>query len=102
MKMLQKSKNLIARYGLLVATLMVLAGTATAGTGGTTFDTIYTTVRGWAEGTLGKLLAVSAFIIGMGIGIVRQSVLAIVLGLAFAVSLAYAPAVIDSIFTFAL
>jgi conjugal transfer pilus assembly protein TraA len=102
MKMLQTSKTLISRYGLLLATLMVLGGTAFAGTGGTTFDTIYTTVRGWAEGTLGKLLAVSAFIIGMGIGIVRQSVLAIVLGLAFAVSLAYAPAVIDSIFTFAL
>lgn len=102
MKLLQTSKTLISRYGLLLATLMVIGGTAFAGTGGTTFDTIYTTVRGWAEGTLGKLLAVSAFIIGMGIGIVRQSVLAIVLGLAFAVSLAYAPAVIDSIFTFAL
>ena len=102
MKLLQTSKTLISRYGLLLATLMVIGGTAFAGTGGTTFDTIFTTVRGWAEGTLGKLLAVSAFIIGMGIGIVRQSVLAIVLGLAFAVSLAYAPAVIDSIFTFAL
>jgi|KBSMisStandDraft_5_1062788.scaffolds.fasta_scaffold922292_2 conjugal transfer pilus assembly protein TraA len=102
MKLLAKSKTLISRYGLLVATLMVVASTASAGAGGTTFDTIYTTVRGWAEGTLGKLLAVSAFLIGMGIGIVRQSVLAIVLGLAFAVSLAYAPAVIDSIFTFAL
>ena len=102
MKLLANTKTLISRYGLLVATLMMVATTASAGAGGTTFDTIYTTVRGWAEGTLGKLLAVSAFLIGMGIGIVRQSVLAIVLGLAFAVSLAYAPAVIDSIFTFAL
>jgi len=102
MKMLQKSKNLISRYGLLVATLMVVAASANAGTGGASFNTIYQTIRDWAEGTLGKILAISAFIIGMGIGIVRQSILAIVLGLAFAVSMAYAPAVIDGVFTFAL
>lgn len=95
-------RSLAGRYGLLVATLMVISGFSFAGTGGATFDTMYTLVRGWAEGTLGKLLAVSAFLIGMGIGIVRQSVLAIVLGLAFALTLAYAPAVIDGVFTFAI
>ena len=102
MKLLAKSKNLIAKYGLLVATLIVVSGTAGAATTGTLFDPMYQMVKGWAEGTLGKLLAVSAFLIGMGIGIVRQSVLAIVLGLAFALTLAYAPTVIDGVFTFAL
>ncbi len=94
-------KNTLKKFGLPVATLAVISGGAVAGTGGTEFDTMYQMVVGWTEGTLGKLLAVSAFLIGMGMGIVKQSILAVVLGVGFALTLAYAPAIIDAIFTFA-
>jgi len=89
-------KMLLPSLALALATSTVLAST-----GGTEFDAMYTMVVGWTEGTLGKLLAVSAFLIGMGMGIVRQSILAIVLGLGFALALAYAPGIIDAVFTFA-
>jgi conjugal transfer pilus assembly protein TraA len=81
--------------------LAVVSAGAVAGTAGTEFDTMYGMVKDWTEGTLGKLLAVSAFLIGMGMGIVRQSILAIVLGIGFALALAYTPNIIDAIFTFA-
>lgn len=79
---------------------VVASSAALAGTDAT-FDPIYDQIRGWAEGSLGKLLAVSAFLIGMGIGLVRQSAMAVVLGLTFALIFAFGPTIIDSIVTFA-
>lgn len=96
-----RASTFMRKYGLTLALLLIVASaTAVAGTD-TTFDTIYTTVKAWAEGSLGKLMAVSAFIIGMGIGLVRQSVIAIVLGLAFALIMFYGPGIMESIVTFA-
>jgi len=93
-------KNL-KNFLLPASALALVSGAALAGTGGTEFDAMYTMIRDWTEGTLGKLLAVSAFLIGMGMGIVRQSILAIVLGVGFALALAYTPTIIDAVFTFA-
>lgn len=93
-----KLKNAAQKFALPAVVALVAVGSASAGTD-TTFDTIYNTVKAWAEGSLGKLLAVSAFIIGMGIGLVRQSVMAIVLGLAFALIMFYGPAIMESIVT---
>ncbi|MEY2161461.1 TraA family conjugative transfer protein [Rhodanobacter sp. FW106-PBR-LB-2-11] len=94
----------VKNYGLLFALVALLTGTAFAGTttGTTGFGTMLTTVTDWANGDLGKLLAVSAFLIGMGMGIVKQSMIAIALGIGFALALAYGPALITGIFTFAL
>lgn len=88
------------QYLLLSMALVLIAGAAVAGTDAT-FSTIYTTVSGWATGSLGKLFAVAAFIIGMGIGLVKQSAMAVVLGIAFALIMAYGPGIIDQIVTFA-
>jgi conjugal transfer pilus assembly protein TraA len=88
------------RFAAPLALALLVTGSAMAGTD-TTFDTIYNQVKAWAEGSLGKLLAVSAFIVGMGIGLVRQSVMAIVLGLAFALIMFYGPGIMESIVTFA-
>lgn len=89
------------RFAAPLIALALVSSAAVAGTGGTEFDAMYTMVRDWTEGTLGKLLAVAAFLIGMGMGIVKQSIIAIVLGIGFALALAYAPGIIDAVFTFA-
>lgn len=101
-KKLQRANELVQRYGLLVALLTLVSGIAFAGNQGAEFDTIYQMVRGWLEGTLGKVLAMGAFGIGMAVGIVKQSLMALAIGIGFAVVLAYAPAIIDAIFTFSL
>lgn len=95
-------KKFAQKYGLFALLMGLVAGAASAGTGGTEFDTMYTMVVDWTEGTLGKLLAVTAFLIGMGMGVIKQSILAVVLGIAFALTLAYAPAIIDAVFSFAI
>lgn len=95
-------KKFAQKYGLFALLMGLVAGAASAGTGGTEFDTMYQMVVDWTEGTLGKLLAVTAFLIGMGMGVIKQSILAVVLGIAFALTLAYAPAIIDAVFSFAI
>ena len=38
---------------------------AVAGTGGTEFDDIYTLLVGWTQGTLGKIIALGMFMVGL-------------------------------------
>lgn len=95
-----KKNSLLKTYGLTTAALVLASGSALAGTD-STFDSIYALVKAWAEGSLGKLFAVAAFVIGMGIGLVKQSAMAIVLGLAFALIMFYGPGIMESIVSFA-
>jgi conjugal transfer pilus assembly protein TraA len=84
---------------LLVAVLSLSAASAFAATGDTTFQTIFDTLNGWATGTLGKVIAISMFIVGLAAGIVRQSIMAVVAGVAAAITMAYGPGIIDGMFT---
>jgi conjugal transfer pilus assembly protein TraA len=72
---------------------------AMAGTGGTEFTDIYDLLTGWSKGTLGKVMAVGMFLVGIGMGIVKQSVTAAVTGVGGALVLNYGPQVIDNVFT---
>jgi len=98
---LGKPGQFLKRYGLLCMFMLTLSALATAGTD-TTFDGIYNVIVGWATGSLGKLIAVGAFLVGMGMGIIRQSVMAIVIGIGVALVMFYGPGIIDGIVTFAI
>jgi conjugal transfer pilus assembly protein TraA len=74
----------------LAIVLTLAAGSALAGTTGTEFQTMYTTLLNWATGFLGKSIAIAAFILGAGIGIA---------GVVFALFMVYVPTIIDSIMT---
>lgn len=41
---------------MAIAAAMVVAGTALAGTGGDTFDSVWITLTEWMQGTLGRIL----------------------------------------------
>ena len=83
-----------------VALLLALGATsAFAGTTGTEFQTMYTTMLNWATGYLGKAIAVAAFILGAGIGVARSSPIPALAGVVFALFLVYVPTIIDSIMT---
>ncbi|MDT0618577.1 MAG: TraA family conjugative transfer protein [Salinisphaeraceae bacterium] len=81
----------------LVFVAMFGAGAAYAGAGGTEFDTIYQQLTDWTEGTLGRIIALGMIITGLGWGVVRQSIMAVVVGVAGGLALANAPTVIDNI-----
>ena len=75
------------------------ASVAMAGTGGTEFNELKDLLEGWSEGILGRILAVGALLVGICFGLVRQSVVAAVIGISMAVVLSYGPTVIGNIFT---
>jgi len=70
-----------------------------AGTGGTEFQQIYTTLTDWTTGYLGKSLAAGLFLTGLAMGIVRQSLIAIVMGIGGAMAVNYTPQILDAIVT---
>lgn len=63
----------------------------------TEFGRIYSTVEGWTLGYLGKTIAISFFLVGMVIGVTRQSLKAVAIGLGCSLSIYYFPHVIDAL-----
>lgn len=82
------------------AGLVAVSGAASAATGDATFDQIVTTLQDWAEGSLGRTISLAMLIVGIATGIVRQSVIAAVAGVAGALVMAYGPQVLLGIFTY--
>lgn len=86
--------------GTAIAVLLaLLAGSAIAGTTGTEFQSIYTTLLNWASGFLGKSIAIAAFILGAGVGLARSSPIPALVGIVFALFMVYVPTIIDGIMT---
>ncbi|OLP04527.1 TraA family conjugative transfer protein [Rhodoferax antarcticus] len=79
-----------------------LAASAIAGTD-TTFGTATTgplgTLTGWMTGSMGQLFAIGALSVGLGVGIVKQSIMAVVIGIAVALAASTGPTVLAAIFT---
>ena len=87
------------RTVVLILLTLVAVSPAVAGTTGTEFQTMYTTLLNWATGFLGKSIAIAAFILGAGIGIARSSPIPALAGIVFALFMVYVPTIIDSIMT---
>ena len=83
----------------MVLGISLFAAAAMAGSGGTEFDTALTTVVDWFEGALGKLIAVTTLGVGLAMGIMRQSVMSVVVGASMALALNYGPGVIQGLVT---
>lgn len=91
-----KMKRLALAAGF--ASVALGSRAAMAGTGGDTeFGDIYDQISGWTEGTLGKTLGVSALLVGLGLGVIKQSVMSAVVGVAMALVAGFGPGIIDSV-----
>jgi conjugal transfer pilus assembly protein TraA len=87
-----------ALFALMLG-MAALPESALAGTGGTEFADIYTLLSGWAKGTLGKVIAIGFFLIGVVAGMAQQSVMAAAIGVGAALVMYFGPGVIDNILT---
>ncbi len=72
---------------------------ALAGTGGTEFDAIWTTLTDWMQGTLGKIAAGAMILVGIVAGVARQSLMAFAVGVGGGIGLYNTPTVIDNMMT---
>ena len=95
-----------ARHWLQSALVLVLAlivlslasDPTYAATAGEEFSDLDTLLQGWCTGYLGKSIAISFILVGLGMGIIRGSIVAAVVCIASAVALLMAPSVIDALF----
>lgn len=79
--------------------LVALPGLSFAGTGGTEFAPAYTTISTWLQGDLGRLIAVALLIVGLVMGVVRQSIMAAVPAVACGLVATVAPTIIGAVVT---
>jgi len=88
---------------LAAAGLVLLAALAPeavlAGTGGTEFSSTYTLLTGWMTGILGRIIAITFIIVGLVAGVMRQSIMGFVVGIAAGLGVFVAPNIIDGIVT---
>lgn len=90
----------VVRTAFVVGLLATcLAGSAHAGTGGTEFADVWTRLLGWIQGTLGLILSASMVVIGLAMGIARQSLMAFIVGIASGLGLYETPTVMAAIYT---
>ncbi|ABM97145.1 TraA family conjugative transfer protein [Methylibium petroleiphilum] len=93
---LSKRRLAVAAAALALAGVAV-AGTATTGTND--FNSVTTRLTAWLEGSLGKTFALGSLGVGLAIGVVKQSVMSVVTGVAVALAGSIGPAVLGGIFT---
>jgi len=99
MKMSKDFQKRLALVVMLCAAVTLLAAPVFAGVTGVEFQGIYDTVKGWTTGYLGKLFAVAIFLVGVAMGIMRQSLMAAATGIGAAIMVNYTPSIIESIAT---
>jgi conjugal transfer pilus assembly protein TraA len=77
----------------LLAAMVTIAGTDT------TFSGPVNTLTSWLTGTMGRMFAIGALAVGLAIGIVKQSVLAVAVAVGIALAANAGPAVLGAIFS---
>lgn len=88
-----------ARAALVLLAVLCVTAAAHAGTTGTEFQALHTLLAGWANGYLGKALAIAAFLFGAGYGVAKQTIVPAILGIVFALIFAVGPGIIDGMLT---
>ena len=78
--------------------MVALAASAIAGSD-SSFSGPLTTVTNWMTGSMGKLFVLGSLAVGLGIGIVKQSVMAVAVGVGLALSASAGPAVLAGMFS---
>jgi len=98
--MFKSLKNIDARVlGPLLIMGALIAPEVMAGTGGAEFDSVWTTLTDWMQGTLGKIASGAMILVGIIAGVARQSIMAFAVGVGGGIGLYNTPTVIDLMMT---
>lgn len=81
------------------ALFALAAGAAYAGQGGDEFSGVWDTLVEWSQGTLGRIIAMAMILVGLVAGVVRQSIMGLVIGVAAGMGLYNASSVIEALMT---
>jgi len=62
------------------------------------FDATLNTLQQWSEGSLGVVIAITLMLAGIGMGIMKQSIAAVIPGIAAAIALSEGPGILINVF----
>lgn len=98
-QMVQDKRMMVGLALTLAVTFLAVffAPDVFASSGGGEFDEIWDKLKEWMQGTLGKVLALVAILVGVVMGIGRQNLMAFVVGPAIGIGLYYSPDLIDGL-----
>jgi len=89
----------LVMVGILMALLVVsVAGPAWAGGSSGPLSSVYADITAWAQGNVGKVIALGMILVGIVAGIANQSLMAFAVGIGGGLGLYNAPTIIDTIF----
>lgn len=97
-----KQNQITVLKTVVAVTLLTGSAFALAGAADGTFATTVNRLTGWLTGTMGQMFAVGALAVGLGIGIVKQSVMSVAIGIGIALAASQGPAVLVGIFALAI
>ena len=87
-----------AQYAALIAVALT-ANVAMAATTGQEFKGLADMVTGWSEGYLGMALGLTAFLIGLAVGLMKQTIMPCIVGLGVGLAATLGPGIIKGMFT---
>lgn len=90
-------RSALIACGVLVGLMIIWSDASLAGAGGAEFDDVWTTVKDWTQGTLGRIASGGMVLVGIIMGIARQSLMPFATGVGGAMGLYNSPTVIESI-----
>ena len=96
---LTKRKLLGVGAVALAGLLLAAPDMALAGAGGAEFQGAYDMLTGWMTGILGRIIAITFIVVGLVAGVMRQSIMGFVVGIAAGLGVFVAPDIIDNIVT---
>lgn len=79
--------------------LGLVASSAMAATTGQEFKGLADMLKGWSEGYLGLALGLTAFVIGLAVGLMKQTIMPALVGIGVALAATLGPGIISSMFT---
>ena len=91
-------KYKVAQYAAVIA-LALTANVAMAATTGQEFKGLADMVTGWSEGYLGMALGLTAFLIGLAVGLMKQTIMPCIVCLGVGLSATLGPGIIKGMFT---
>jgi len=87
----------VVGFTLVLVALMLLASPAFAGNAGTEFEQAYTQIADFTTGFLGKLVTLLMIVTGLIMGIARQSIMTLVVGVGMGIAMFNAPNLVDAL-----
>jgi len=91
------TKRNLVLFSLLATCLLMATSIAYAGGGGMEFEDVWMEIKDWSQGTLGRIIAGAMILVGLVGGIVRQSLIALAIGIGGGLGVYNAPEIIESI-----